>query len=165
MCQKTIVACCFFLLSSWPSVLLSQERLTGHVWREMPKEIKVPLIKGFTTGYELGKQGGYLSGSFYGVEWLESKICKEETEATCAKIKETTKKSNRERFMLGLGGMSSFKGTTEHYMSEVDAFYEAFPLCRGEDFFLIVGQLILVWDGHGDASYKKFGTDCGEKKR
>ncbi len=161
--MPVVIAC--FALVIFPYVVSGQERLTGHIWRTMPKEMKVFLIAGFKAGYQLGRQEGYLLGTVKGMEWVESKVCKEEVEATCVSVRKTTKDkaTGAERLMLGLGGITSFQEKTEYHMNQLEAFYEAFPLCRGEDVFLVLVKLVWIWAGTAETSYNKIGAECGER--
>ena len=153
------------VLVIFPHVVSGQQRFTGHVWREMPKPMKVTFLIGFTSGYQFGRQQGYASGAVQGIKWVESKVCKEEVEATCASVRKAAadKTGGIDALGLVLGGTTSFKEKTDYYTNELDAFYEAFPLCRGEDIFLILNKLVWIWAELVETSYNKVGAECGER--
>ena len=162
MQKISVVGLCFALVI-FPHVVSGQERFTGHVWKDMPKEMKMPLLKGFLWGFQFGRQQGYMSGVAQGVKWVESKVCKEASGATCASVRKATR-GDVEGGLLLFGGTTSFKEKTDYYLNELDAFYDAFPLCKGEDVLLILNKLAWLWAGIAETSYNKVGAECGERQ-
>lgn len=160
--KKISVATLFFILAIFSHVVSGQERFTGHVWKDMPNEMKMPLLKGFLWGFQFGRQQGYASGAAGAIKWVESNICKDKIDATCTSFKKATE-GKVEGAMLLLGGTTFFKEKTDYYVNELDAFYQTFPLCRGEDVLLIWNKLAWLWAGIAETSYNKIGAECGER--
>ena len=51
-----------------------------------------------------------------------------------------------------------------HYVSEVDSFYDAYPLCRGESLSVTMLGFLSVWSEPSTNSYQQIGAKCGAKK-
>ena len=57
--------------------------------------------------------------------------------------------------------------STEYLVKEIDSFYEAFPLRRGQFIEVTLAKLFAMWSGiatNDESSYNKIGAACGEQK-
>ena len=50
-----------------------------------------------------------------------------------------------------------------HYINEIDSFYDAFPLCRGNELSDMMLGFVWVWTIPG-TEYRYIGEECGAKK-
>lgn len=150
------------LLSGVPAI--AQESMTGHTWREFPDSMKLVYIKAYADGYSLGYATGALRGFERTVTWAKRKSC-DESDVTCQQLRNTPSDVGKEVFGPGslaveFGGYSPI-----HFVREIDSFYDAYPLCRGEDLSSTVMGFIFIWTKpSGARGYQEMGAKCGAKK-
>jgi len=147
----------------------AQEGLTGHTWRRSSRNDKTVLVRGFLMGYMLGYGKGNLIGFAETYAWA-TLICKDEKGNPCISINRATVKE----VMKEVQTVSKEPKVLEvleysfgHYVKELDSFYEAFPLCRGETLDFTLAKLAAMWLGiaeDSENSYNKIGSACGDKK-
>lgn len=164
--MKKILTISCFLLATVPVPITGAERLTGHTWRQAPPEIKIPLLRGFIEGYWLGRLHGYVAGMAEGWQWVEQKTCQTESWQACQEILRILRDDplERERAKLLLGARTILKtDDVDYYSKEVDAFYDAFPLCRGDGLMRMLGLLVTSWAGTSKVSFQELCAKCGER--
>ena len=155
-----IVAALTILLSGVPAN--AQTNMTGHVWREVPEVVKLTYVKAFMDGYSTGYATGALTGFAKTVAWAKTKTCGE-SDVVCKQLNNPSESVTSEVFASGSLAVKFGGYKISYYVGEVDSFYEAYPLCRGEDLSVKMLEFVFVWST-GTTSYQEMGTKCGAKK-
>ena len=165
---KTIVGILVVGFTLCHYVAFSAESLTGHDWRAWSQNSKTSYMLGFLSGYMTGRWEGITGkeGMLEGLRFVEEVLCKDKKESVCTRVSNV--RAGKAEFSATLT-VIGFKESNSHYAKELDAFYEAFPLCRGKPVADIVNQLVRVWASprfrEEIVSYEKIGTDCGENRK
>jgi hypothetical protein len=147
-----------------PSISPAAESLNGHDWKEMSKNTKATFILGFISGYMKGRWEGITGkeGMLEGLRFVDEVVCKDKKESVCTRVRDVRAGKAEMNATLTVIG---FKESNLYYVGELDAFYEAFPLCRGKAVSSILDQLIGLWASprfrEEISSYEKIGANCG----
>jgi hypothetical protein len=141
---KTIVGILVVGFTLCHYVAFSAESLTEHDWRAWSQNSKTIYMLGFLSGYTKGRWEGITGkeGMLEGLRFVEEVLCKDKKESVCASVSNVRAgKAELSATVTVIG----FKDSTSHYAKELDAFYEAFPLCRGKPVSGILDKLVGVW--------------------
>jgi len=109
----------------------AEDALTGHTWRTTPVSIKTLYISGFWSGFLVGRSEGIVKGiatTYYGILKF---VCTNEKDTACSNFKKVTPEDAWKYATDSIRQKETFE-STNYYVKEVDSFYEAFPLCRGQ---------------------------------
>jgi hypothetical protein len=141
---------------------------TGHAWRTLPKDTKTAYVRGFLPGFLAGRSQGYLTGFTATYFWAAILVCKNEKDNACINFRKVTpSEAMKEVEELLNEKEKEFESSTDYYVKEIDSFYEAFPLCRGQMLEITLAKLTTMWLGIANSSedsYNKIGSACGDKK-
>jgi len=142
---KTIVGILVFGFTLCRYVAFSAESLTGHDWRAWSQNSKSSYMLGYLEGYMGGRKQGMMGdgGGVGGVlRWIDEDLCRDKKQSVCTTIRDVL--AGKEHMALKGVIFIGFKEGPLHYVNELDAFYEAFPLCRGRAASDMVSELIKV---------------------
>jgi len=162
--MKNVALTVLFLSLCFPSYSAAAEPLSGHLWKEMTLSLKVPYISAFIAGYTIGRIEGNTVGVANTLLWARERACKHSQES-CQTISGYS--AELDSIDLLHRAQPSFKRTVQYYVNEVDAFYEAFPLCRGEQLVLLMQKFVWIWGEieNKRTSYQEIGAQCGAKQQ
>ena len=137
--------------------------LNGHEWKEQGQAGKAAYMLGFLTGYMKGRGGGRYETISEMLRWFDDEICQDRNESACLKLREIRDGKGTLSLNIRVVG---FEESNVFYVKELDAFYEAFPLCRGKAVSEILDQLSGVWATPrvSEISYGRVGTDCAKSR-
>lgn len=139
------------------------EKFTGHDWKKYNQTMKAFYMTGFLEGNTLGRFQETESDAAMALKWAMDRLCDDKKQkAACdgvtmlfadklQDLKQLVDDKEPIRLHKPLG----------YFVSELDAFYEAFPLCRGRSLALTLAQLVNIWAG-GKSTYEKVGANCGK---
>ena len=145
-------------LSAVPAA--GQDNITGHVWRRFPEAVKLAYVSAYMDGYSTGYAIGNGKGFEKIVTWAKTKICGE-SDVVCQQLQ--TQSAAKEVFAPGSWAVKFGGHKMTHYVGEIDSFFEAYPLCRGESLSLKMLDFVLIWS-EAYTSYQEIGAKCGAKK-
>ena len=157
-----LLYCGLFFL---PSLAVAAEVLRGHGWRDLNQNSKRTYMLGYMEGYMGGRKQGMIGdgGGVGGVlRWIDEDLCRDKKQAVCTTIRDVL--AGKEQMALKGVIFIGFKEGPLHYVNELDAFYEAFPLCRGRAVSDMISELIKVWASPKleETSTNEIGKQCGK---
>ena len=163
MGKRSLILFCALIFSS--SIAPAAEYLTGHDWRELRQNMKETYMLGFMEGYMRGRTQGMMGkeGGVNGMlRWIDEDLCQDKKQSVCTTIRDVIA-GKGEMTLKGVIVMG-FKEKPLYYVKEFDAFYEAFPLCRGKAVSGMVSELIKVWASPKleETSTEEIGRQCGK---
>jgi hypothetical protein len=141
----------------------------GYMWEQLPKIMQelflVGYLKGFYSGYAEGEMEGTLEGQKNLLEFIKNnKVC----EGSYSSIKAYSELSALNAGITFVDKLNEkfFTTTdTDFYRKEIVAFYQTYPLCKSQNFWVMLREFLRVWDKNTETSYKEIGNKCLEKKK
>ena len=168
MCRLLVAALATLIVMEFSQTSFAQEGLTGHTWRKFPQNMKTVYIRGFLPGFLAGNAQGHLHGLVETYMWAEMLMCKSEKDIACINFRKLTVSEARKEIEETISKKYKYlESSNDYYVKEIDSFYEAFSLCRGQMLEITLAKLTSIWVGIADSwedSYNKIGSACGEQK-
>jgi len=153
------------LLLVFPLSVFAQTSLDGYFWDKSGDIFKPVILASFLGGFRQGKIRGIMD-TMEAISDVLSRYPpdKEETQEKETKALDmlfALLKVTREALHTDV--LKDSGRNIEFYRKEVDAFYQTFPLCRRRNIFLMLSDLLAVWEGK--KSYKETGDQCLESPK
>jgi len=140
-------------------------KFTGHDWRKYNQTAKVYYLRGFLDGNTLGRLQEVESDMTTALKWVMDKLCSEKKQDVCDAVMrlfaDKTNEEEIENVALKKEPIRLNK-PLGYFISELDSFYDAYPLCRGKSLAMTLAQLVNVWAGSRENSYQTVGAACGK---
>jgi hypothetical protein len=145
----------------------------GYMWEEWGKEeslanLRLSLLAGFLQGFDYGYLAGYVKGmgasrrimlGELGKASSKSKQ-KEAFKALVSKADDLSWPKSKKAVMDTIRIRFGPKEKVEEYSRDVDKFLKMYPLCRKQDIFTILDNMVHVWEQND--TYKRVGEKCAE---
>jgi hypothetical protein len=145
----------------------------GYMWEQWGKEeslanLRVSLLAGFLSGFDYGYLAGYVRGIGISRRIMLGELGKasgksKQREAFRTLVSKAdsrswpkSKKAVVDTIKIRFGP----KEKVEEYSKDVDKFLKTYPLCRKQDIFTILDNLVHVWERND--TYEKVGEKCSE---
>ena len=148
------------------------KEINGYLWEQTPKEMQEFFLIGYITGSYMGYIAGYGKGAVDGNKIAHESLLKSIKNSKICEGSYSSIELQSAFSMLSTGLALGKKfdeipdmRNIDFYKNEIIAFYQTYPLCKSQNFFIMLQDFSQIWDKNTETSYKEIGNKCLEKKK
>lgn len=148
------------------------EDINGYMWEQLPKKMQELFLVGYITGSYMGYIAGYGKGAVDGNKIAHETFLKSIKNSKICEGSYSSIEVQSAFSMLSTGLALGKKfdeipdmRNIDFYKNEIIAFYQTYPLCKSQNFFIMLQDFSQIWDKNTETSYKEIGNKCLEKKK